>query len=304
MKIITIGRSRECTIVIDDVKVSRVHAQLVQNDNGNISVVDLGSTNGTLVNGIRIAGETRLHPGDELRLGGVSLPWQDYIATVSSQATQSASADTPSHAVVGGEDTSDRLRGVRTRKTLLWIVLAVVLGLIITGGVVWMSLSRETGPSSNPLRDTIFLPDTTPSSDSTELTDYEQWLIQTINEKDSALNRKEKIQSPGARKQSQGIEKAPPTEDEFKTRIDGASNSEVFSVYQGLVNNGLLSNEDVESFNKEVKMAGTGRQTLISTQHGKWRTKIVETYKNSDSKSKIVIYDLLKEIKKDHDGHE
>ena len=60
----TVGRGQESSIVVTDSKVSRIHLQLVQDDNGNISVVDLDSTNGTYVNGIRIVSETRLKEGD------------------------------------------------------------------------------------------------------------------------------------------------------------------------------------------------------------------------------------------------
>lgn len=81
MKIITIGRNQENNnIVINDEKVSRNHLQLVQDDQGNCFATDLGSTNGTFVNGQRISGKTLLHSGDELRIGNTVLPWQDYIA--------------------------------------------------------------------------------------------------------------------------------------------------------------------------------------------------------------------------------
>lgn len=43
MKVITIGRSSDNNIVINDAKVSRTHLQLVQNDSGICSVVDLNS---------------------------------------------------------------------------------------------------------------------------------------------------------------------------------------------------------------------------------------------------------------------
>ena len=76
MKVITIGRSTENNdIVVNDEKVSRNHLQMVMDDNGNYSVVDLGSTNGTYVNGRRISGEVRLQPNDEVRIGQTVLPW-------------------------------------------------------------------------------------------------------------------------------------------------------------------------------------------------------------------------------------
>lgn len=76
----TVGRGPDNNIVINDENVSRKHLQILQDDNGNVSVVDVGSTNGTYVNGVRITSETRLSPGDTLRIGNTALPWQTYFS--------------------------------------------------------------------------------------------------------------------------------------------------------------------------------------------------------------------------------
>jgi len=75
MKVITIGRSPENDIIINDNKVSRTHLQIVQDDNGNYSVIDFNSTNGTFVNGQQITGEVRINQGDEVKIGNTVLPW-------------------------------------------------------------------------------------------------------------------------------------------------------------------------------------------------------------------------------------
>ncbi len=64
----TIGRSPECNIFLDDVTVSRKHAVLIER-NGEISIEDLGSLNGTFVNRRRIESPTRLQSGDEVQIG-------------------------------------------------------------------------------------------------------------------------------------------------------------------------------------------------------------------------------------------
>lgn len=66
----TIGRARECDLVIDSGEVSRLHARLTS-DHLNIFLEDLGSTNGTFVNGQRLApGEAhRLRAGDVIHFG-------------------------------------------------------------------------------------------------------------------------------------------------------------------------------------------------------------------------------------------
>jgi len=67
-----IGRTSECDVYIpDDDRISRVHARLDW-DGSNWVLVDLGSTNGTLVNGERIT-ERNLEPGDVLEIGDTEL---------------------------------------------------------------------------------------------------------------------------------------------------------------------------------------------------------------------------------------
>ncbi len=64
----TIGRSPQNEIVINDPEMSRRHAQIVQQ--GEIfAVSDLGSTNGTFVNGQRCTGATPLRHGDRIEFG-------------------------------------------------------------------------------------------------------------------------------------------------------------------------------------------------------------------------------------------
>lgn len=93
MKVITIGRSSSNDVVIDDAKVSKKHLQIVVNDGGKYSAVDLNSLNGTFVNGQKITGEVRLQMKDVIRIGDTILPWQNYInvpdSTPSSPAKKS-----------------------------------------------------------------------------------------------------------------------------------------------------------------------------------------------------------------------
>lgn len=69
----TIGRSRDCDIVVASAEVSREHAEIRPRDGGWI-VFDLGSTNGVRVNGEPVGGIGSGHPlrpGDQLNLGTV-----------------------------------------------------------------------------------------------------------------------------------------------------------------------------------------------------------------------------------------
>lgn len=71
---VTIGRSPECGIVLRDHSVSRQHAQL-KSDEGQLFIVDLGSSGGTFVNGNFLAPNQRTHlsSGDVCRCGSLDL---------------------------------------------------------------------------------------------------------------------------------------------------------------------------------------------------------------------------------------
>ena len=67
-----IGRSSSCDVVLANPDVSRQHAQIAFDDVEGWIVEDLGSTNGVIVNGGRVASSLRLSNGDQIKLGPVS----------------------------------------------------------------------------------------------------------------------------------------------------------------------------------------------------------------------------------------
>src|SRR3954471_1690713 len=56
-----------------DSEISRVHARVFHDPSGRLIIEDLGSTNGTFVNGNRISGQQALNPGDEVRVGQTTM---------------------------------------------------------------------------------------------------------------------------------------------------------------------------------------------------------------------------------------
>jgi Protein of unknown function (DUF3662)/FHA domain len=68
----TIGRSRDCDILLDDAGISRRHAE-IRPSRGGWTIADLGSTNGVIVNGESIRGAQPLHPGDRVELGSTEI---------------------------------------------------------------------------------------------------------------------------------------------------------------------------------------------------------------------------------------
>ena len=70
-----IGSRADCDVVVDSPLASARHCQLTQAPDGYV-LEDLGSTNGTYVNGLLITVATRVTPGDEITLGRtVAMPW-------------------------------------------------------------------------------------------------------------------------------------------------------------------------------------------------------------------------------------
>src|SRR6056297_965076 len=64
-----IGRQPDCTVQLNVARISRLHAEIHRDDNGFLQIADLGSTNGTFVNGRRIQASTPLVSGDVIHIG-------------------------------------------------------------------------------------------------------------------------------------------------------------------------------------------------------------------------------------------
>ena len=74
--IITIGRGEDCDIRLADTSISREHARLLVRESF-CGVEDLGSSNGTRVNGQPFDGERRLASGDKVSIGNVEAAYLD-----------------------------------------------------------------------------------------------------------------------------------------------------------------------------------------------------------------------------------
>lgn len=72
---ISIGRASDCSIPIKDRYLSRRHAEILAND-GHWVLKDLGSANGTYLNGSRVERDQRLHAGDRIRLGDTEIVFE------------------------------------------------------------------------------------------------------------------------------------------------------------------------------------------------------------------------------------
>jgi Protein of unknown function (DUF3662)/FHA domain len=70
-----IGRSRSCDVVVQDSGVSRRHAEIVPGP-GGWTLVDLGSTNGVMLDGRRLEGSAVLRGGERIELGSTEMRFE------------------------------------------------------------------------------------------------------------------------------------------------------------------------------------------------------------------------------------
>ena len=88
-KVINIGRRSDNHLVLDDSRISRLHAQIRSVQNSHI-IFDLNSTGGTYVNGKRITQYT-LRSGDVISIAGIPLVFGEDISSLASDAEETAS---------------------------------------------------------------------------------------------------------------------------------------------------------------------------------------------------------------------
>ena len=85
---ISIGRTKENDLAVDDTSVSKMHASLMLNTEGQLVVADTGSTNGTFVDGERISygKAVTFSAGQKLKLGSVELAFEILEQSVAKEA--------------------------------------------------------------------------------------------------------------------------------------------------------------------------------------------------------------------------
>ena len=150
-QLVTVGRAPDNTIHIDDASVSGRHAELRRADK-SYQLRDLGSTNGTRVNG-SAATEIKLNPGDRIRFGAVDARFEGDVP-------MSATQPLPAAAKVDAKVATTSIRPAdfanaspfRTRskqrdpgRTALFIAAAIAL-LALLAGIIAVLMMRAPAP--------------------------------------------------------------------------------------------------------------------------------------------------------------
>ncbi len=141
---LTVGRSRDCDVSIQEPSISRKHVFLTVGS-GKILLQDLGSSNGTFTNSRRVRGEAELRDGDVLRLGDAELE-VDIESSVPEEARgdpapPAAGApyalDEPETVITGDDSTSlidfseQDLAEIRGPRPGFWERVAAALGTLV-----------------------------------------------------------------------------------------------------------------------------------------------------------------------------
>lgn len=94
---LSVGRTKESDIAVDDPSVSKMHASLLLSSEGNLMLADTGSTNGTFISGERIAyGKAMtISTGQKLRFGTVDVE----VDVLEQSVAEGASAEDKSHQI-------------------------------------------------------------------------------------------------------------------------------------------------------------------------------------------------------------
>jgi hypothetical protein len=137
---LVIGRSTpELASLARDTEISRVHARVWRDADGMLMVEDLGSRNGTFLNGARIADPQPIEPGDELRTGRTTME----VAGGGAPTYDALVEHQPEH-----EDPIEPRP--RDRPHLLWPAVAVAA--LLAGGGIGAAVALTVGGSREKTR--------------------------------------------------------------------------------------------------------------------------------------------------------
>ena len=112
---VSIGRASDCSIPIKDRYLSRKHAEIIAEGNAWI-LKDLGSANGTYLNGSRVERDEQLKTGDRIRLGDTEIVFEtsdrstDRFIAVASESHVSATIAIPVHDIADKPEAQDVAR--------------------------------------------------------------------------------------------------------------------------------------------------------------------------------------------------
>lgn len=142
-----VGRGQDAQLRIQDKSVSRFHARLDQ-DGDTWRLTDLGSSNGTFVNGVRIAAPVTLGGGDELRFGSVRTEFEFEARPVVQPVAEGPRPPAPA-ATAAPDQAAPRAPRVGGGQGFVMAGLAVIV-LALCGTAISILLKDDSKPGQGP----------------------------------------------------------------------------------------------------------------------------------------------------------
>jgi pSer/pThr/pTyr-binding forkhead associated (FHA) protein len=151
---VVVGRVPGLAVELDDDSVSRRHAEVEKAADG-VWLRDLGSANGTFVNGEQVHGPVKLQAGDLLQFGVVELSFEVDEPAAASMARGTLEQPRPG----GRRVTSAKRPGARGKSWKLFAVAAGALVVFTLGGGLWLASKATSGDGRRPKGIRAALPD-------------------------------------------------------------------------------------------------------------------------------------------------
>ncbi|MGH2805727.1 MAG: FHA domain-containing protein [Actinomycetota bacterium] len=142
---LTVGREG-ADLEIEDTTVSRRHAAFRPTDEG-VEIEDLGSTNGTFVNGARVTSPTVLQPGDFVSIGNSTFEVRGDWRSAETEAVAVPPIATPEQEHATSPISADEIRATRSAIPRKYIAIAALAALLIAA-LVYFFTGSEAGLAS------------------------------------------------------------------------------------------------------------------------------------------------------------
>lgn len=131
-----VGRAPPAAVLLEDDSISRKHAELERNPRGAVFLRDLGSANGTLLNGDRLGQEpVEINPGDIIQFGMVEVVYESGDEGANVPVRRERSGAGPAVKGRGKVDPSDAPPAANKKKKLL-VVAGAAVTLLLAAGIV------------------------------------------------------------------------------------------------------------------------------------------------------------------------
>jgi hypothetical protein len=150
---VLVGRAPGSALLLTDRNVSRRHARFVR-QNGSVYLEDLGSANGTRVNGERIEGRRRIRPGDLVQIGDWDLALDGPLSDAPAERLPPPPGPPAlgRHAGAAGDRVEAPGRSPRARFWPAAALLAIALAATLVGYVAGKGLRTAPPPPAAPAR--------------------------------------------------------------------------------------------------------------------------------------------------------